>query len=124
VQALANQLQRDGAGLEDLAQRFERQELDKAGPRTNAVVEVMLTDEQRTRVRAKTGIDLASVLIPDETGTVTSNMRHADPARIEWLATKEATNRRAAAEAHTQTREKVAQVLEELSSKGGRSARE
>jgi DNA-binding MarR family transcriptional regulator len=125
VQALANQLSREGAELDALAKRFEREELDRAGPRqTGGKVEVELTPEQRARIRLQTGIDLVSVTIPDETGTMTRSMPHQDPDWIEWLAMKEALMQRAAADSMVSTRKSVAAVLDELAQKGGRSARE
>src|SRR5947207_1834683 len=83
AQALAVQLTREGATLEELAKRFEEQELAKAGPAPTGRVEIALTPGQRRRVKERTGVDLASIFLPDASGALTRNMPHADPAQIE-----------------------------------------
>ena len=55
-----------------------------------AVVEVVLTKEQRQRVLEKTGVDVPSVRIPDPTGQLTKNMPRMDPALIEESAISQA----------------------------------
>lgn len=52
----------------------------------NAVVEVVLTPEQRAHVLAETGIDVPSVRIPDPTSELTRNMAFIQPDFIEERA--------------------------------------
>ena len=49
----------------------------------DAVVEVVLTPEQRSRVLKAFGVDVPSVRIPDATGVLTKNMAHIEPDYIE-----------------------------------------
>ena len=59
---------------------------------TDAVVEVVLTPEQRARVLEKTGIDVPSVKIPDPTSELTNNMAFVKPEFIEQRAIMQAEN--------------------------------
>ena len=56
----------------------------------NAVVEVVLTPEQRSRVLKAFGVDVPSVRIPDATGVLTKNMADIEPDYIEECAMKQA----------------------------------
>ena len=56
----------------------------------DAVVEVVLTPEQRKRVLEATGIDVPSVRIPDPTSDLTQNMKEVQPEFIEECAMKQA----------------------------------
>ena len=56
----------------------------------DAVVEVVLTPEQRSRVLKAFGVDVPSVRIPDATGVLTKNMAHIGPDYIEECAMKQA----------------------------------
>ena len=56
----------------------------------DAVVEVVLTPEQRSRVLKAFGVDVPSVRIPDATGVLTKNMAHIEPDYIEECAMKQA----------------------------------
>lgn len=56
----------------------------------NAVVEVVLTPEQRSRVFEAHGVDVPSIRIPDATGVLTKNMLHIEPDYIEECAMKQA----------------------------------
>ena len=55
-----------------------------------AVVEVVLTREQRDRVLAQTGIDVPSIRIPDPTAALTKNMVHIEPEFVEKCAIEQA----------------------------------
>ena len=65
-------------------------EVKKEQSHVDAVVEVMLTKEQRQRVLEQTGVDVPSVRIPDPTGQLTKNMPRMDPALIEESAISQA----------------------------------
>ena len=56
----------------------------------HAVVEVVLTPEQRRRVLEETGIDVPSVRIPDPTGELTKNMPSMDRSFVEKCAISQA----------------------------------
>ncbi len=58
--------------------------------KADAVVEVILTKEQRARVLEKTGIDVPSVRIPDPTSDLTKNMPNIQPEYIEECAINQA----------------------------------
>ena len=55
-----------------------------------AVVEVVLTPDQRKRVLEAYGVDVPSVRFPDSTGTLTRNMKNIEPDYIEECAMKQA----------------------------------
>ena len=59
-------------------------------PAKKAVVEVVLTPEQRARVKEKTGIDVPSVRISDPTSNLTKNMPAMKPEFIEERAIHQA----------------------------------
>jgi hypothetical protein len=124
IQALGNQLARDGAALEALAQEFERQERARAGPRVQARIEVALTDEQQRRIRERTGIDMPSLFIDDAAGAVNRAMPHMSPGRIELLALREAEAQKAALKTQAQLGTTVDELLERLRTQGGRAAQE
>jgi len=116
IAALAPALQAKGEELEALARRFEAQMEAKFGPRAAGMTEVVLTEEQRERIRARTGITLETILIPDEAGLAAQTMPTTDPRVIEEQALVEAERRKAAAEADAQMRaqyEVVARTLEQ-----------
>ena len=56
----------------------------------DAVVEVVLTPEQRSRVLKAFGVDVPSVRIPDATGVLTKNKAHIEPDYIDECAMKQA----------------------------------
>ena len=58
----------------------------------DAVVEVVLTPEQRARVLERTGIDVPSIKIPDPTTELTKNMQYVKPEFIEQRAMIQAQN--------------------------------
>lgn len=93
---LAAEIQKTAEKLEKLCAELQA-EADKLAPPdeddlTNAVVEVILTKEQRQRVLEKTGIDVPSVRIPDPTADLTKNMSIMKPEFVEECAITQAEN--------------------------------
>ena len=80
LQALCNELQ---AEADSMAQ-------DAPKPNTDAVVEVVLTKDQRALVLEKTGLDVPSIRIPDPNADLTRNMKDIDPDFILDCALKQA----------------------------------
>ena len=90
IQRITGELEQEGRELEALALAFEKQELAKAGPPPAGKLEVVLTPDQRARVKKLTGVDMASVVIPDEAGVLSKAMPHTQPRDIEALAINQA----------------------------------
>jgi K+-sensing histidine kinase KdpD len=72
----------------------------RALPRTDAVVEVVLTPEQRAQVKAETGADIETLTLPDPGGARSITMPYTDPDEILTLALASARQRQAEAAAH------------------------
>lgn len=123
VQALANQLERAARALDECVAAFEKQELDRALiPKGR--IEVALTPDQRARIFAETGVDLAFISLPDETGDLSRSMPQSDPKRIERLAWKVALERHAERQSQESMRTQVEQLLDRIGAQGGKDTRE
>lgn len=81
LQALCDELQ---AEADKIAETLPKDE------EINAVVEVVLTPDQRKRVLDETGVDVPSVKIPDPDALLTKNMQHIEPEFIELSAIEQA----------------------------------
>lgn len=95
--ALMEQIKATAAALEKLCEKLQAEADEIVPPENNevnlsAVVEVILTLEQRRRVLEVTGIDVPSVRIPDPTAELTKNMRHIKPDFVEECAIEQAEN--------------------------------
>jgi hypothetical protein len=124
LQALGNQLAREGAALEELTRAFETQELAKAGPPLRGRIEVVLTEEQRARVRDRTGVDLPVFFLEDAAGALNRAMPQMAPQQIEEAALREAMGRRAAAETRGQAGAQLEAALAEIEASGGKNVKE
>lgn len=94
-EALAEQIKLMAANLEKMCAELQAEADLIAPPDTDdvnikAVVEVVLTPEQRKRVLETTGIDVPSVRISDPNATLTKNMKHIQPEFIEECAIEQA----------------------------------
>lgn len=92
---LMAEIQKSAKKLQELCDDLQKQADDIKQPEddkkvVDAVVEVVLTKEQRQRVLAATGIDVPSVRISDPTADLTRNMQHIEPEFIEECAMKQA----------------------------------
>lgn len=93
--ALMAEVQKSAKKLEELCAELQK-EADAIKPPEDekklldAVVEVVLTKDQRRRVLEATGIDVPSVRISDPTSDLTRNMQHIQPEFIEECAMKQA----------------------------------
>jgi hypothetical protein len=90
IQRITAELERDARELVELARDFEKQELAKAGPPPKGKLEVVLTKDQRERIKRITGVDMKSVFIADEAGVLSKAMPHTSPRDIEEIALAEA----------------------------------
>lgn len=111
------------ARLEAMAATFEREQCGKYGrtpeefnsPRPlPGKVEVVLTPDQRERVRRLTGGDPETILIDDPTGFKTKRMRHMSPFQVELLAVESVLARRQAREARERSREAVQEIVAQI----------
>jgi hypothetical protein len=118
ISAVTAELEREGRELEALAKEFERQELAKAGPPPQGKLEVVLTDAQRARVKNATGVDMTSVVVPDEAGVLAQAMPATDPRDIERMAMLEGKKRAAVVDADAKMRVAVAEALRNIEEQG------
>ncbi|MBQ9396859.1 MAG: hypothetical protein IJU23_15265 [Proteobacteria bacterium] len=93
--ALVAEIQKTAARLEAMCKELQddadaMKPEDEKDPKLDAVVEVILTKEQRKRVLDATGIDVPSVRIPDPTAELTKNMNNIEPEFIEKCAMSQA----------------------------------
>ena len=124
IQAVTQELERDGRELEALAKAFERQELAKAGPPPKGALEVVLTPEQRERVHKLTGVDLPSVVISDEMGVLSQAMPTTDPRDIERYAIQEARRRATMRGADAEMRAALHRAIADIEEQGMGEVRE
>lgn len=92
---LMEEIQKTAAKLQQLCDELqaEADKITAALPQDEeiqAVVEVVLTPDQRRRVLEATGIDVPSVKIPDPNALLTKNMQHIEPEFIELSAMEQA----------------------------------
>lgn len=118
IQALTAQLLEAGRALEAQARAFEEQELAKAGPPPRGAVEVVLTEAQRRRVRELTGVELTSVVLPDEMGLLNKAMPTTDPREIERWAIAEARRQAARRGADEVMRAELERALLDIEQQG------
>ncbi len=118
IQRITAELEQDGRELEELARAFERQELAKAGPPPKGKLEVVLTPEQRARVKKLTGVDMQSVVIADEAGVLSKAMPYTKPRDIEQLAINEARKQASLQDADGKVRAALDDAIREIEASG------
>jgi hypothetical protein len=118
IQRITAELEQEGRELEELARAFERQELAKAGPPPKGKLEVVLTPEQRARVKKLTGVDMPSVVIADEAGVLSKAMPYTKPRDIEQLAINEALKQASMQNADGKMRAAVDDAIREIEQSG------
>ena len=118
IQRLTAELEEDGRALETLAVAFEKQELAKAGPPPKGKLEVVLTPDQRARVKKLTGVDMQSVIIADEAGVLSKAMPHPKPRDIEQLAINEALKQASLQDADGKMRAALDDAIREIEASG------
>lgn len=111
----AQKLMAEGKALEEMGARYVQQERKRFG---KGQIEVVLTPEQRKTVFQKTGQQIESLIIDDETGSMNATMPSHDPQHIEFLALQEGERRRAGAEADRMVRAELDRVLRDLENVG------
>lgn len=118
IQRITGELEQEGRELEELARAFERQELAKAGPPPKGKLEVVLTPDQRARVKTLTGVDMQSVIIADEAGVLSKAMPYTRPRDIEQLAINEALKQASLHDADGKMRAVLDEALREIEASG------
>jgi hypothetical protein len=118
IQRITEELAEEGRALEELARAFERQELAKAGPPPKGKLEVVLTADQRARVKNLTGVDMQSVVIADEAGVLSKAMPYTKPRDIEELAINEALKQASLKDADGKMRAALDDAIREIEASG------
>jgi hypothetical protein len=118
IQRITAELEQEGRELEQLAKEFERQELAKAGPPPKGKLEVVLTKDQRERVKTLTGVDMASVFIADEAGVLSQAMPHTSLRAIELIAINEARKLASLRDADGKMRAALDDAIREIEAAG------
>ncbi len=89
---LMDAIQKQAAKLDAVCQELQDKadainpNVESDDPALKAVVEVVLTPEQRAHVKEATGVDVPTVRIPDPTSNLTKNMAAVKPEYIEERA--------------------------------------
>jgi hypothetical protein len=107
------QMEAIGAELASLVLAFEAEMKQKVTAQ-RGFVEVTLTPEQRARISKATGINMTTVLIADPGGEVNQAMPAARPDEVEREALRQATAKKAEAEAREKARVDLEQSLHEM----------
>jgi hypothetical protein len=102
-----------GAELAAMVLAVEAEMMQKVVAARGAV-EVTLTPEQRARISKATGVNMTTVVIADPGGEVNRGMPLAKPDDIEREAMKQATAKKAEAEAREKARMELEQSLHEM----------
>ena len=118
IQALAARVLEAGRELEALARAVEA---DHANAVASGTTVVVLTDGQRARILAQTGVAMETVTLPDPAGTMARTMPATDAQVIEAYALREAERQRASDEAHRRLRAELDAMLPRLEAHTGAS---
>jgi hypothetical protein len=118
IQRITAELEEEGRALEELARAFEKQELAKAGPPPKGKLEVVLTPDQRERVKKLTGVDMKSVIVADEAGVLSKAMPHTSKRDIEQLAINVARKLAVHKDADAKMRTALEEAIREIEAGG------
>ena len=118
IQRVTDELAVEGRELEELARAFEKQELARAGPPPKGKLEVVLTKDQRERVKKLTGVDMKSVVVADTAGVLSKAMPHTSQRDIEQLAIAEARKLASMEDADGKMRSAVDAAIREIEQAG------
>ena len=118
IQRITAELEEEGRALEQLALEFQKQELAKAGPPPKGKLEVVLTVDQRERVKKLTGVEMKSVVVADEAGVLSKAMPYTSPRDIEQLAINEARKQAVLKDADAKMRSAVEQAIRDIEAGG------
>ena len=114
IQQVAAELQAMAAELEAMGEQLARSSVGAADNWT----EVVLTEPQRARVKASTGVTMATIKLRDPSGVATRSMPFTDPRIIEYYAMEEAKRRQLAEEADAQIRAQLDESIAAIESQG------
>lgn len=112
----AKELQRKGAELASKAKVYEAQEKARWPQPIKGSITVKLTDEQRQRIGAQTGIDMPELVMEEVGSTRALMMENALPPMIEALALREAQTIKARREADMLAKAEMRKALALLES--------
>jgi hypothetical protein len=115
IQQIAAELQRMGEELQALGEQVAA---GAANTGAKNFTEVVLTEAQRGRIEAATGVRLESIMLRDPSGIATRTMPVTDPRIIEYYATQEAQRRKAAAAADEELRGRLDAAIAEIEAQG------
>jgi hypothetical protein len=118
IQRITAELEQEGRALERLALDFQKQELAKAGPPPKGKLEVVLTPDQRERVKKLTGVDMKSVIVADEAGVLSKAMPYTSKRDIEQLAINEARKQAVLKDADAKMRTALEDAIREIEASG------
>jgi hypothetical protein len=118
IQRITAELEEEGRALEELARAFEKQELAKAGPPPRGKLEVVLTKDQRERVKKLTGVEMKSVIVADEAGVLSKAMPYTSQRDIEQLAINEARKQAVLKDADVKMRTALEDAIREIEASG------
>jgi hypothetical protein len=108
---LAQRLAAEGQALEAMGEKLREQ---TKAPGMAGTIEVVLTPDQKARVKEKTGVTLETIRIPDEVGALNQSMPVIRPSAIEPYAMAEAERRAAQAEADQMIRTQLGVAIAEI----------
>jgi hypothetical protein len=118
IQRITAELEEEGRALETLALAFQKQELAKAGPPPKGKLEVVLTADQRERVKNLTGVEMKSVIVADEAGVLSKAMPYTSKRDIEQLAINEARKQAVLKDADAKMRTALEDAIREIEASG------
>jgi hypothetical protein len=118
IQRVTAELEEEGRALEALALAFQKQELAKAGPPPKGKLEVVLTADQRERVKNLTGVEMKSVIVADEAGVLSKAMPYTSKRDIEQLAINEARKQAVLKDADAKMRTALEDAIREIEASG------
>jgi hypothetical protein len=121
IMALAEELRVEAAELDQVCQAFAAR-MEKETKTSKSRFEVVLTHDQRQRIRVKTGVLMDSVFIDDSTGALNAAMVSTQPAMIEAIALRVAERQKLEGPAKQAARRNVEESVALLERQGEQMA--
>ena len=115
IQQVAAELQVMATELQEMGEKLAAQ---SSGGLANNWTEVVLTDKQRARIEASTGVVMQTIKLRDPSGVTTRTMPFTDPRIIEYYAMEEARRKKVAEEADEQLQAQLAESIAAIESQG------
>ncbi len=111
---IVQQLEQEAKELESAALAFQAKMEKQYGKSRRGSIEVVLTPEQRQKVKRETGIDMTSVIIDDQSGVLNTAMPITLPPAIEAEALRQAHAMKAEKPAKEAAKKQVEEALAEI----------